>query len=83
MPANYYDDLAARFGLASDLLERMRARQIIYDRDADGEYLHFFTRAFERRFFFEIVERRGSRGFDLPGAGIRLVAQTRLKTLPL
>lgn len=83
MPANYYDDLVARFGLAPDLVARMRDRQIIYDRDGGGEYFHLFTRAFERRFFFEIVQRDGYRGFDLPGTAIRLAAQTRLKALPV
>jgi 4-hydroxyphenylpyruvate dioxygenase len=32
---NYYDDLEARFGLEQDLTERLRTRQILYDRDAD------------------------------------------------
>ncbi|MCJ2032990.1 bifunctional sugar phosphate isomerase/epimerase/4-hydroxyphenylpyruvate dioxygenase family protein [Methylobacterium sp. J-068] len=82
MPDNYYDDLVARFGLDASLVARMRRHQIIYDRDATGSYFHFFTRAFERRFFFEIVERRGYAGFDPQGAGIRLAAQTRLKLLP-
>jgi 4-hydroxyphenylpyruvate dioxygenase len=83
MPDNYYDDLTARFCLDSDLIERMRARQIIYDRDANGgEYFHCFTRAFERRFFFEIVQRCGYDGFDAPGAAIRIAAQSRLKLLP-
>ncbi len=83
MPDNYYADLTARFGLDSDLIERMRARQIIYDRDANGgEYFHCFTRAFERRFFFEIVQRCGYDGFDAPGAAIRIAAQSRLKLLP-
>lgn len=84
IPANYYADLEARFGLEPDLLERMRARHIVYDRDDDGEYFHLFTRAFDRLFFFEIVERRGGyRAFDVSGAGIRLAAQTRLKILPV
>lgn len=82
MPGNYYGDLVARFGLEESLVARMRRHQIIYDRDATGSYFHLFTRAFERRIFFEIVERRGYAGFDPQGAAIRLAAQTRLKLLP-
>lgn len=78
IPANYYDDLGARFGLEAGLLERLRATGVLYDRDAAGEYLQLFTEAFDDRFFFEVVERRGDhRGFGAANAPIRLAAQTR------
>src|SRR3546814_1122671 len=35
--ANYYDDLEARFGLPADLAERLRAENVLYDRDEVGE----------------------------------------------
>ena len=57
IPDNYYDDLATRFDIAPDLLARMRALGVLYDRVKDGEFFHIYTRTFHDRFFFEIVER--------------------------
>ena len=54
-----------------------KAHNILYERDGDAEYLQAYTRTFEDRFFFEIVERRGGyRGFGAANAPIRLAAQT-------
>lgn len=80
MPANYYDDLRARFGLDDDFLTELAAHGVLYDRDASGgEYLQLYTPAFAERFFFEIVQRRGGyTGFGAPNAPIRLAAQDRL-----
>jgi len=82
IPANYYDDLVARFGLAEDLIAQMRESNILFDRDEAGnEYWQIYTRAFERRFFFEIVERRGPYpGYGAANAPIRLGAQSRFRT---
>lgn len=77
IPENYYDDIEARWGLAPDLLDRLRAANILYDREGDAEFLQIYTPSFEDRFFFEIVERRGYRGFGAANAPIRLAAQTR------
>jgi 4-hydroxyphenylpyruvate dioxygenase len=55
IPENYYVDLAARYDLAPELLERMQAQGVLYDRAKDGEFFHIYTRTFEDRFFFEIV----------------------------
>ena len=76
---NYYDDLEARFGLDPALIERMAALGILYDRDGEAEYFQFYSRAFEKRVFFEIVERRGYGGYGAANAGIRLAAQSRFK----
>lgn len=76
---NYYDDLEARWGLDPDLIERMAARDILYDRDGDAEYFQFYSRAFARRVFFEVVERRGYDGYGAVNAPIRLAAQARHK----
>lgn len=76
---NYYDDLEARWGLDPDLIERMAARDILYDRDGEHEYFQFYTRAFARRVFFELVERRGYAGYGAANASIRLAAQSRHK----
>lgn len=84
IPRNYYDDLEARFGLAPELTARMEAAGILYDRDGEGEYLQFYTRALAKRFFFEVVERRGGyAGYGAPNAAIRLAAQARFKTAPM
>jgi 4-hydroxyphenylpyruvate dioxygenase len=77
IPANYYDDIDSRYELDPGLLASMKENGILYDRDGEGEFLQIYTHAFEERFFFEIVERRGYRGFGAPNAGIRLAAQMR------
>src|SRR3546814_20250469 len=35
---NYYDDLEARFDLPAELAARLRAANVLYDRDDPGEY---------------------------------------------
>jgi 4-hydroxyphenylpyruvate dioxygenase len=77
IPDNYYADLDSRYELAPELFASMKENGILYDRDDDGEFFQVYTHAFEERFFFEIVERRGYKGFGAPNAGIRLAAQTR------
>lgn len=79
IPRNYYDDLEARWGLEPALIEAMAARNILYDRDGDAEYFQFYTRAFARRLFFEVVERRNYAGYGAANAPIRLAAQARFK----
>ena len=70
--------LAARYDLAPELLERMQARGVLYDRAKDGEFFHIYTRAFEDRFFFEIVERHNYDLFGAANTPIRLAAQASL-----
>ena len=77
MPENYYDDLEARTDLSAERLGVLRENDILYDRDEAGEYLQAYTRSFEDLFFFEIVERRGYKGFGAVNASIRLAAQAR------
>jgi 4-hydroxyphenylpyruvate dioxygenase len=79
IPRNYYDDLEARWDLDPALIERMAALDILYDRDGEAEYFQFYSRAFARRVFFEIVERRGYEGYGAVNAPIRLAAQARYK----
>jgi 4-hydroxyphenylpyruvate dioxygenase len=81
---NYYDDLEARFGLDRALVDRMAALNILYDRADDGEggeaeYFQFYSRAFAKRVFFEVVERRRYDGYGAANAVIRLAAQARFK----
>jgi 4-hydroxyphenylpyruvate dioxygenase len=79
IPRNYYDDLAARYALPDEMIEALRDRNILYDRDEKGgEFFHAYTEQLDQRFFLEIVERRG--GYDGYGAGnaaVRLAAQAQ------
>lgn len=78
VPANYYEDLAARFGLPDATLERLRQGSVLYDRLGEGEFFHFFTKSING-VFFEVLERRG--GYDRYGeanAPVRLAAQAVL-----
>lgn len=77
IPANYYDDLAAKHGLSDELLERLSAANILYDRDGDGEFFQLYTELFEDRFSFEIVERRHYDGYGAVNAPVRLAAQAQ------
>jgi 4-hydroxyphenylpyruvate dioxygenase len=78
IPANYYDDLSARFGLSDRLLEEMQSLDLLYDRDAQSEFLHFYTRTVGS-VFFEVVDRRsGYDGYGAPNAPVRIAAQHRL-----
>ncbi|WP_296710088.1 sugar phosphate isomerase/epimerase and 4-hydroxyphenylpyruvate domain-containing protein [Rhodoblastus sp.] len=77
IPKNYYDDLVARFQLSPALIEQMSECGIMYDRDEVGEYFQLYTKTFDDRFFFEIVQRHNYSGFGAPNAPVRLAAQTR------
>lgn len=75
VPANYYEDLQARFGLPDDLVGEMREFGVLYDRDGAGEFVHFYTETVGG-VFFEVVERRGGyEGYGAPNAPVRLAAQ--------
>ncbi|MCB5294078.1 bifunctional sugar phosphate isomerase/epimerase/4-hydroxyphenylpyruvate dioxygenase family protein [Arthrobacter sp. SO3] len=75
IPVNYYEDLDARFGLDPVLLATLRDLNLLYDRDADGEFLHFYT-ATVGSVFFEMVERRGAYdGYGAPNAPVRHAVQ--------
>jgi len=72
---NYYADLEARFGLDADLVARMAEHNIMYDRDDNGEYFQFYSRAVAKRIFFEVVQRRGYDAYGAANASVRLSAQ--------
>jgi 4-hydroxyphenylpyruvate dioxygenase len=77
VPRNYYEDLDARFDLRADELETMVELGLLYDRDATGDFTHFYT-ATVGDLFFEVVQRRGGYdGYGAPNAGVRLAAQHR------
>lgn len=71
---NYYGDIEARFGLDPDLTERLKAANILYDRDDHGEYFQLYSTTFGEGFFFEIVQRSGYRGYGAANAIFRIAA---------
>jgi len=76
--ANYYADLQVCFDLDDQLLDRLRAGNILYDREGNAEYFQIYSVPIFEGFFFEIVERRGGyEGYGARNAPIRLAAQMR------
>ncbi len=65
VPDAYYDDLEARVGPLREEIAALREHRILVDRDDEGYLLQLFTRPVEDRptLFYEIIQRRGSRGF--------------------
>ncbi|WP_438752212.1 bifunctional sugar phosphate isomerase/epimerase/4-hydroxyphenylpyruvate dioxygenase family protein [Pararhizobium sp. O133] len=74
---NYYDDIEARFGLDAEFTDSLQAADILYDRDEHGEYFQLYSAVYGEGFFFEIVERRGYRGYGAANAIFRIAAQKR------
>jgi 4-hydroxyphenylpyruvate dioxygenase len=75
---NYYDDLVARLGLDEAMIGRLAEHNILYDRDANGEFFQLYTPNFGEGFFFEIVQRKGSyAGYGAVNAPFRIAAQKR------
>lgn len=76
IPANYYDDLGAKYGLDDATLQQWSALGVMMERSGDGEFLHAYSVPFDNRFFFEIIERRGGYdGYGALNAPFRLAAQ--------
>jgi 4-hydroxyphenylpyruvate dioxygenase len=72
---NYYDDLVVRFDLAPEAVAHLRELGLLYDREADGEFVHFYT-ATVGEVFFEVVQRHGGYdGYGAANAPVRLAAQ--------
>jgi 4-hydroxyphenylpyruvate dioxygenase len=81
IPTNYYDDLAARWGLDDVYLQRIQRLNLLYDRDDTGEFLHAYTDTFDDRFFFEIVQRcDGYQQYGAANAVVRMAAQTQRRS---
>ncbi|EPX83190.1 4-hydroxyphenylpyruvate dioxygenase [Rubellimicrobium thermophilum DSM 16684] len=76
--ANYYDDVAARFGLAPALVARMQAANVLYDEDAGGQFFQLYSESRPGGFFIEIVQRQGNyQGYGAANAPFRIAAQKR------
>ena len=67
IPHTYYEDLTERVGVIKEKIEDLQRLGILVDRDDEGYLLQIFTRPIQDRptVFFEVIQRRGSRGFGL------------------
>jgi len=76
IPANYYEDLAARTALDPDRIERMRELGVLHEAGERGELLHFYTAMAGPSLFFEVLERRGGyEGYGASNSPVRMAAQ--------
>jgi 4-hydroxyphenylpyruvate dioxygenase len=78
IPANYYADVAARFGLDTETVAFLQQNNVLYDRADDGEFFHIYTREIHG-VFFEFVQRNSYSGFGSANAPVRLAAQSRAR----
>ncbi|MET9301393.1 4-hydroxyphenylpyruvate dioxygenase [Micromonospora aurantiaca] len=64
-PGAYYESLAERFPDRSAMIEGLRTSNVLADRDEWGYLLQLFTRSPYPRntLFYELIQRRGARGF--------------------
>ena len=74
---NYYDDLEARLGLDPDFTDQLKASNVLYDRDETGEYFQLYSPTDDQGFFFEVVQRRGYKGYGAVNAIFRIAALRR------
>jgi 4-hydroxyphenylpyruvate dioxygenase len=65
VPDVYYDVLRDRVGALDEPMEEIKRLGILVDRDQEGYLLQIFSKPVEDRptVFFEIIQRKGSRGF--------------------
>ncbi len=65
VPDSYYDELPSRVGEIDEAIEAIRELGVLVDRDDEGYLLQLFTKPVEDRptLFYEIIQRKGSRGF--------------------
>ncbi|WP_103334219.1 bifunctional sugar phosphate isomerase/epimerase/4-hydroxyphenylpyruvate dioxygenase family protein [Pseudotabrizicola formosa] len=76
--ANYYEDIAARFGLDPAHVARMQAANVLYDEDAGGQFFQLYSASRPDGLFFEIVQRQGHyQGYGAANAPFRIAAQKR------
>ena len=65
VPDTYYDELPSRVGEIDEAVDAIRELGVLVDRDDEGYLLQLFTKPVEDRptLFYEIIQRKGSRGF--------------------
>ncbi|MEU0494191.1 TIM barrel protein [Mycobacterium sp. NPDC006124] len=80
VPDNYYDYVAGRFGVEESVVAELRELDLLYDRNRDGSFIHFYTRTVGS-VFFEFVQRIGDYdGYGTDNAPVRLAAQRQRTT---
>ena len=67
VPDTYYENLSKRVGVIDEDIEVLKKLRILVDRDDEGYLLQLFTKPVEDRptLFYEIIQRKGSRGFGV------------------
>ena len=65
VPDSYYEILQDRVGKLDEPMEEIKRLGILVDKDQEGYLLQIFSKPVEDRptVFFEIIQRKGSRGF--------------------
>ena len=65
VPDSYYNELRDRIGDIEEPIEKLKELKVLVDRDEEGYLRQLFTKPLEDRptLFFEIIQRKGSRGF--------------------
>lgn len=65
IPDTYYETLPKRVTGIDEKIEDLQRLKVLVDQDDDGYLLQLFTKPIEDRptFFFEFIQRKGSRGF--------------------
>jgi 4-hydroxyphenylpyruvate dioxygenase len=65
VPDSYYDELPKRVGDIEEPIETLKQLGVLVDKDEEGYLLQLFSKPVEDRptVFFEIIQRKGSRGF--------------------
>ncbi len=65
VPTTYYEKLENRVGQIDEPIEKLEELGILVDRDDEGYLLQIFTKPVVDRptLFFEIIQRKGARGF--------------------
>ena len=76
---NYYDDLIAREMLDPATVERMRGLDIVFDRSGTGTYYQAYTKPFEERFYFQIVQRTAYDGYGAINEPLRAASLEQLR----
>lgn len=65
VPTTYYEELENRVGTIDEPIDQLKELGILVDRDDEGYLLQIFSKPVVDRptFFFEIIQRKGARGF--------------------
>lgn len=65
VPTTYYEELEGRVGKIDEPVEKLEELGILVDRDDEGYLLQIFTKPVVDRptLFYEIIQRKGARGF--------------------